>query len=752
MMKLENDTFRDAASVASRALHGNDYAPSLMVSREFAHVLDGVSYVKPVIYEGHHSEIGKAVEFAASKGFSPVVLQLVGRRDEVLKESFKANNIPAGTMADSFDKEPWRMAGKFKEWYQLPPLVFDKRDGGREQDLMVENKFIAKGKKKPVILLALESSTSPFPYAALLRRLVTACFPHYRVVELPKAERIYDLLALYEKASLLIAIDSAPLHLAWACRKTPVFALTQDKPSLWHGSAWRPNHLWYCRYQDWPKRAEAMINAIEALPDYVHEPSMVRVWSEYLSETESAPTGDALAVTVGMCGRDSANSIKDTRRIPYLKDILRMAMQRVESDDAWIMVKRGDVVVDDGQIGVKPPFYAYRITKRDEGDEFRPVGDLFCATRSWWKTMMKEIPDLLLSGDFYWSQCLWGIFHQAGAKDVTGVCHRIIAPNAKIWKGTENVSAKHNSELTAAYIKTSKIRSRYPEVSDQIECLPLETDKLIPFGYNPAITKMGDNLLMIYRYHSGGHSTQLAQSFVGMDGRVHMNEKLSISGHSLEDARFFNNGKTLGVSFVDSTMPNMPIRAVVKRGSYVAGTVGEVVQDSLPRNDSSSIQKNWVYFTHEERLFCIYQCHPVHSVYEIHEHANTLYAAPAPKWAYGEVRGGTPPIPYEGKLLRFFHSRLMNELGNISHRYFVGAYLMNPEPPFAVVSVSKRPIAYGSESDSLTKEQRKACYHRKPNCVLPFGAVEHGNEFLVSIGINDAQCAIAKVKPENLNL
>lgn len=205
------------------------------------------------------------------------------------------------------------------------------------------------------------------------------------------------------------------------------------------------------------------------------------------------------------------------------------------------------------------------------------------------------------------------------------------------------------------------------------------------------------------------------------------------------------------LSFVDSTSPKMPIRAVVRRGIYTSDGVKEFNIDPLPRNDGSSIQKNYVYFSVKDRLFCIYQCHPVHSVYEI-TNGNILHVTAAPKWPYGEIRGGTPPVPYEGKLLRFFHSRLMNEFGPFSHRYYVGAYLMNPEPPFEIVKVSKNPILYGSESGDLNRDQRKACAHWKPNCVLPFGVVERDGGWLVSVGVNDSACSIVKVVAKDLQL
>jgi predicted GH43/DUF377 family glycosyl hydrolase len=120
---------------------------------------------------------------------------------------------------------------------------------------------------------------------------------------------------------------------------------------------------------------------------------------------------------------------------------------------------------------------------------------------------------------------------------------------------------------------------------------------------------------------------------------------------------------------------------------------------------------------------------------------------PALRWPYGEIRGGTTPMAYHGKLLKFFHSSLRNEMPPTSWRYYVGAILMEPEPPFQMLAVSQRPILRGSEvgGDNAVSQFKK-------NIVFPAGCVEKDGVFHLSIGINDSQSAIAKIKPEDLHL
>ena len=398
----------------------------LMVAKEFASLLLGVGYVEGVIYDGPHYEIAKAVPLAKTIAKEVLCCQVNGPVAEIKKHTYK----PAGqerAASSCFQKEQWSVAGRIKEWDDCLPLVFDQRDKKREIELLRKHDLIKRGKQKPLMLIALKSTSSPFPYVDVLRELVTLRFQDkYRILELPQAERIYDLLAIYDRASLLIAVDSAPLHLAWANRLLPVFAIAQDKPMLWNGSAWRPNHLWYCRYQDWPNRALNMLNSIEDLTPkiakdrlFMHSISNACVIRSAYEDPN--PPVNCFNIMLGACGRDSGNTLNDERRHPYLRDVLRMAFQRAFRDDAHIVLTRPGVQVDT-LIAADKPLWSYRLVQTPDGLQYSPVVDLFCATRKWWKRVFPEIPDLILGNDYSWSQCLLVLFKQFGASDATGCC------------------------------------------------------------------------------------------------------------------------------------------------------------------------------------------------------------------------------------------------------------------------------------------------------------------------------------------
>ena len=312
---------------------------------------------------------------------------------------------------------------------------------------------------------------------------------------------------------------------------------------------------------------------------------------------------------------------------------------------------------------------------------------------------------------------------------------------------------KHNSALAAAFITQHKVTGRYPRVTEQVECLRLEFGKLFPYGYNPSIFEYEGKLLMAYRWHNGKtlHS-DLALAELDMTGKVHHNAKIDL-GEGGEDPKLFLHGGEPHISWVETTFPEIPFRSVVTFGRLSDGKILHPQMPALPGNDFSTMQKNWVFFEHDFGLYCIYRCSPTHQTYWIHGNATSgPFNTDAPRWPYGQIRGGTSPLLFEGNLLRFFHSGLDNEFGQFSRRYFMGAYVMRPEPPFEILAVSTRPIVYGAEIDGLKKADREACPQYKRQVVFPGGAVQADGYWLVSVGVNDSACEILKIRPADLRL
>ena len=734
--------------------------PRLMVADQFAPLLEGVSYVEPVIYPGPHHEIGKAVALARTMSDRVICTQVNGPQDQVREFTFRAAG-QEHAVATSFQKESWKVAGRLREWDECLPLVFDRRNPEREEKLLREVGLIRKGKKKPLILMALNGESSPFQHAQLLNLLVNGWFGQKcEIRSIPPAERFFDLLGLYERADLLIAVDSAPLHLAWACPELPVIALTQDSPMLWHGSPWRPNHAWYCRYGDFVDRAVDIVSELDMILDPPVTPPMIRIVVEYEVRAHAYSGIKTLAIAKGMCSRDSAVVMNAKRRVPYLRDVLRMALQktRKEPDNFPIQLVRPQCLAD-CNVATPMPYYAYRI----QNLKFQPVVDLFCATRAQWLAMLPEVPDLILGGDYQWSQALWAIFKGHGATEAFGICEFYSKSNPQP-QTNPSITLDHNSKLCAEVMLRSKVHSRYPKVSEQLPTKWVQSPLLPPFQYNPSIIRLQGKLWMTYRHHPDPANpiTRLGLAQLNDDGGVISAIPLNIDGPAQEDGRLFSYHGELWLSWVESIWDKKPVRTVLKHGKIVlpfdetgkpVGTIDRVFQPNLGTNDGTSTQKNWVFWEWDWReLVAIYISTPHHTVARFRgDIVAQEYKSEKATWPYGEIRGGCV-LPYNGKLLRFFHSHLNNDHGPVPHRYFIGAMLMNPNPPFEVISVSRKPILYGSEVDDLAPDVRKTVPFRNGNVVFPCGAATLKDGWLLAVGVNHSQCCLVTVTERDLNL
>lgn len=313
---------------------------------------------------------------------------------------------------------------------------------------------------------------------------------------------------------------------------------------------------------------------------------------------------------------------------------------------------------------------------------------------------------------------------------------------------------EHNWALAQKFIEEQRVTSRYPKVSEQLPTLPLNRAALKPFGYNPSIIEHDGWLLMAYRYHpdANNRKTWLALSQINPEGEPISCSLVHIEGSSREDPKLFHNPEGFPwMSATVSTVPETPYRCVMVYGLAVNGRLDNQIQPKIGANDWSTMEKNWVFFRHCGQMYVIYQCSPTHKVFRLdNESPGELFEAPGPRWPYGAPRGGTPPLPYEGRLLRFFHSGLDNEFGQYRRRYFVGAYLMEDKPPFTPIRTSTRPILYGSEICDLKVKDRP--FHYKPNVVFPGGAVDKGDHWILSCGVNDSSCVLVKVYPRDLHL
>jgi hypothetical protein len=191
-----------------------------------------------------------------------------------------------------------------------------------------------------------------------------------------------------------------------------------------------------------------------------------------------------------------------------------------------------------------------------------------------------------------------------------------------------------------------------------------------PHGYNLSLIRFNDQLISSYRYHPNHKEWRTKISIQAKKDGFVQERTLQIFGiyadMSHEDGRLFIYDGKLYISVTVSAFPGSPNVTVPCATGY-----GELKQDGnnwviekfhLPkfgRNNFEAQEKNHVYFEHNKKLHYIYQCSPEQVVVVLNSDGESVYGVhttKSPTWAHGDIRGGTQPLPYKGKWLRFFHS------------------------------------------------------------------------------------------------
>jgi hypothetical protein len=206
--------YGDICNVLPLAYHLNKIGQrvTFCVSAQFAGILDGVSYVDPLIWPGNYNDPAKAYQW----------LKFNRPYDEILIGQSYRNPVDKQRHTDSYQRESWLSAGALAE-FGAYPLVFDRRDASQD------GKLLGLLNNPRIILVATESVSSPIKSAREVYDRITLEFPNHAVVDLSavKCHRIYDLIGWYNRAECLVTVDSVHLHLSRAS-KVPTVAILQN--------------------------------------------------------------------------------------------------------------------------------------------------------------------------------------------------------------------------------------------------------------------------------------------------------------------------------------------------------------------------------------------------------------------------------------------------------------------------------------------------------------------------------------------
>lgn len=214
------------------------------------------------------------------------------------------------------------------------------------------------------------------------------------------------------------------------------------------------------------KECQKNANVIHVYPDYDCSQSD-RERIDFAKE--SWPTGDQKQWTsVAVKNSDLPREFQDeTRRLPFLKDLVDVAIARAKSLDDVILVSNSDIcfsgkIIDviNKTVGKVKAFWFtrrefQRLTKHVDDDQiivghFNPGVDCFAFTRDWWDRHKAEMPDMLMGAEG-WDSVLGVIIGRSVQSDecaIDGHCYHVA--HVPIWKeGRFRIDSQRYNRLLA---------------------------------------------------------------------------------------------------------------------------------------------------------------------------------------------------------------------------------------------------------------------------------------------------------------
>lgn len=417
-------------------IHDTFAKPHLVVSREFASILDGVSYVEPYPVPLRNDQLNEAMTLAKHQFERVMQTQIWGR------------NYTQNKVCSAYNVESWRMAGfqhKFKDADWRP--LFDRRDARREEALY--NKLRGTRKLPMLLVNVTKSVSSPFPQGpAMLESIRKTWSDLFEVVDVSAitCHRFYDLLGLMDRAAALVTIDTGHLHLATASN-VPVVALVNPTP--WLGSEPRSVHAVRITYEHAAQAPEELHLLIQRATKQKKSETEVRLPSiapqrrlfHCVEMHEGGGKKDQARKTIAQKSwqalydkgvvpchyweyKRNALSIGDVRPLPYVKDVLEFGMKDASDEDivfltnddnylhpALIEALRYHVSLYDACCSQRCEFVDSPVplsplapSEFAQRSRLHMGRDLFAATKRWWLSKWEELPDMI-AGASDWDLC-----------------------------------------------------------------------------------------------------------------------------------------------------------------------------------------------------------------------------------------------------------------------------------------------------------------------------------------------------------
>ncbi len=316
-----------------------------------------------------------------------------------------------------------------------------------------------------------------------------------------------------------------------------------------------------------------------------------------------------------------------------------------------------------------------------------------------------------------------------------------------------------------------------PKVSENLDNSSIiNTQKISIPGYrksfNPSLIPFKEGYLLSFRYRGKTRlspkekEARIDPSFIGL-AQLDKNFKcirksaqlLDILSYSseisktAEDARLFTWGERIFIIFND-----LPL---ARKNNGYALYLGELIEQNgkftlkekvlpLQYTNATAIEKNWVPFISEAKLFLIYDNRPKRIILEVDaQTGNCKEVSAIPShfdWKWGQIWGGTPAYPIDDQFLTFFHSFISVKASEADPRskrgrnYVMGAYTFDLNYPFAVRAISSIPL--GNLTDYTTDNRHRI--------IFPGGLVIEENLIHVVWGKNNTQILLTTFDKQKL--
>ena len=490
----------------------NIYEVHAYVDVKFMDLFEAISYVFL-----HPMNLGTDQPHIAEK-----FVQADGQYERIIFSQVHGNRYPCSIVPDNFIIHQWALAGAewLSKFHNNTEELFDRRDSVGEAEALSR---VGKLDGRPLLLLNFEGSSSPYDYAKETRAWVNETLGEdYQVFDLSKlapskdtanpnplsVDKFHHLLGILSKATALLTIDTASLHLA-GCIDLPTIQLSSGRKCEVRGTKYfdseaRSHVVFKCSYEEsilpaYRNRMATILKNKEfergqftrgiSWDDFPRSngKKIHHVVNWYYTEGEAASrmfraraTWESLRVdknynlilhTIGPEERSSYIDLGDDRKLPYVRDILDYASSQASSDDEILVISNADVcLVPEALHGIRlnllnaPCCFSRRVEVSDSGPRLRVAdlkkeylagADLFACTVSWWNANRSILPDLLLGAEAWDTVYRWWMLQCNPLSEMQPpvIYHERHVP---FWSMRENISTNpaqvYNRKLSREWL------------------------------------------------------------------------------------------------------------------------------------------------------------------------------------------------------------------------------------------------------------------------------------------------------------